>query len=134
MWVFVGILIFVYTLILTEKIPRVISALVGAAATVIAGLVFGLFNFEEALGFIELETITLIVGLFIFIEIVNESGLFQFIAIKILRMTKGNPILLFIAFGMITFFLTAIIGNLTAVLIVGSLTIVSCDIFEYNPI
>ncbi|MHA1755042.1 MAG: SLC13 family permease, partial [Candidatus Odinarchaeia archaeon] len=129
-----GILIFVYTLILTEKIPRVISALVGAAATVIAGLVFGLFNFEEALGFIELETITLIVGLFIFIEIVNESGLFQFIAIKILRMTKGNPILLFIAFGMITFFLTAIIGNLTAVLIVGSLTIVSCDIFEYNPI
>jgi Na+/H+ antiporter NhaD/arsenite permease-like protein len=134
MWIFVGILVVVYILILTEKIPRVVSALVGAAVTVIAGLIFGLFTFHEALGFIELETITLIIGLFIFIEIINESGLFQFIVIKILGRTKGAPVILFLAFGVMTFFLTAIIGNLTAVLIVGSLTIVSCDVFEYNPI
>jgi len=134
MWVFVGILIFVYILILSEKIPRVISALIGALATVIAGLAFGLLTFEDALNFIDLNTITLIVGLFILIEVINESGLFQWIAIKILRKTKGAPIILFIAYGVMTFFLTAIIGNLTAILIMGTLTVVSCDVFEYNPI
>lgn len=134
MWIFVGILIVVYGLILTEKIPRVLAALIGAIATTIAGLVTGLFSFENALHFIDLETLFLIVGIFIIVEVARESGLFQFIAIQTIKRVGESPARLLLTLCLLTFLLTAIIGNIVSILIIGSLTMIACDILEYDPI
>jgi len=134
MWVFVGILIVVYALILTEKIPRVLAALVGAGATIIAGIATGLFTFEHALEFVELETIMLIVGMLIIVEVARESGLFQFIAIHVIKRVGDSPAKLLTTMSILIFLFTVIIGNIVSTMIVGSLTMIACDVLEYDPL
>jgi Na+/H+ antiporter NhaD/arsenite permease-like protein len=133
-WVFILILILTYTLIISQKVPHTLAALIGAIAVIIAGEYFNIFTFTEALTFIDLDIITLIIGLFILIEVIKEGGLFQYLAIKIIKKTKGKQLSLFIAFNIITFFITGIVSNITGIIIIGTLTIVACDIFDYNPI
>ena len=138
MWVFVGILIVVYGLILTEKIPRVLSALVGAVATIIAGIALGMFSFKHPtpvglvnpLDFIELETIMLIVGMLIIVEVARESGLFQFIAIQVIKRVGDSPARLLTTMCTLIFLFTTIIGNIVSTMIIGSLTMIACDVLK----
>jgi len=134
MWIFVGILIAVYILIFTEKISRALSALLGAIATIIAGIATGFFDFLEALTFINSEVIWFILGLMIIVEIIKHSGLFHFISISTLKKTGGHPVKLFIVLGLVTFLFAILTGNLTSMLICGSLTMISCEYLGYNPI
>ncbi|MFX1486707.1 MAG: SLC13 family permease [Promethearchaeota archaeon] len=142
MWVFVGILVVVYALILTEKIPRVLAALVGAVATMIAGIALGMFSFEHPtppglvnpLEFIELETIMLIVGMLIIVEVARESGLFQFIAIQVIKRVGDSPAKLLTTMCTLIFLFTTIIGNIVSTMIIGSLTMIACDVLEYDPL
>ena len=80
---------------------------------------------------IDLPTIIVILALMVITEIAKDSGLFQFIAVKALSFSKGNPRYLMIIFCLITFLMSTVIA--TTVLIIGPLIILACDALEQNP-
>ena len=66
-------------------------------------------------------------------DIAQDSGVFHFLAIKILKASKGDPRNLLIYFGALTLVLSAFVNNISAMMIVGSLTIIACERLELDP-
>ena len=130
-------------LIATDKLNRALAALVGAIITYFVLFFFEHFDYSIIMpllfgskddGYINLHTLILIIAMMIIIQISIESGLFQFIAIKLVLLSKGKPIRLMILFCTLTLILTAVLNNILAVIILIPLTITVSRILNINPI
>ena len=84
-------------------------------------------------GFVNFHSISLILAMMFIVQIAHESGLFQFISISLIKMSKAKPILLMIFFCLITLFLSAILNNILTVIILIPLTITVSRILNINP-
>ncbi len=71
--------------------------------------------------------ITIILGASLFVDVTSRSGLFTWIAIKLTKASRGDPVRLLWAYGLMTVVFSAVLNNVTAMIIVGSLTVVSLD-------
>ena len=71
--------------------------------------------------------ITLILGASLFVDVTSRSGLFTWIAIRLTKASGGDPLKLFWFYGCMTVVFSAVLNNVTAMIIVGSLTAVSLD-------
>jgi Na+/H+ antiporter NhaD/arsenite permease-like protein len=74
---------------------------------------------------IEWEVIAVIVGSSLFVDITSRSGLFTWMAIKLTKASKGSPLMLLICYSLLTVLFSAFLNNVTAMIIVGSLSAVS---------
>ncbi|PRQ10237.1 SLC13 family permease [Enhygromyxa salina] len=74
---------------------------------------------------IDWGVIAIILGSSLFIDVTSKSGLFTWIAIKLTKASKGEPRRLLWLYGLMTVVFSAVLNNVTAMLIVGSLTGVS---------
>ena len=70
----------------------------------------------------------------IVVSVVKNSGLFEYIAIYTAKKTKGDPWKIMISFILITAILSALLDNVTTVLLIGPMTIVVCQILKVNPV
>jgi Na+/H+ antiporter NhaD/arsenite permease-like protein len=71
--------------------------------------------------------ITIILGASLFVDVTSRSGLFTWIAIRLTKASSGDPVRLLWAYGVMTVVFSAVLNNVTAMIIVGSLTAVSLD-------
>lgn len=71
------------------------------------------------------EVIAIILGSSLFVDITSRSGLFTWIAIKLTKSSRGDPLKLLAYYGIMTVVFSAVLNNVTAMIIVGSLTAVS---------
>jgi len=71
--------------------------------------------------------IAIILGSSLFVDATSKSGLFTWIAIKVTKASGGDPLRLLYSYGMMTVVFSAVLNNVTAMIIVGSLTAVSLD-------
>lgn len=76
---------------------------------------------------VDWEVIAIIVGSSLFVDVTSRSGLFSWIAIKLTKLSAGDPLKLLWYYGMMTVLFSAVLNNVTAMIIVGSLTAVSLD-------
>ena len=76
---------------------------------------------------IDWGVIAIIVGSSLFVDITSKSGLFTWIALKVTKASGGDPLKLLISYGIMTVVFSAVLNNVTAMIIVGSLTAVSLD-------
>jgi Na+/H+ antiporter NhaD/arsenite permease-like protein len=83
---------------------------------------------------IEWEVIAIIVGSSLFIEVVSRSGIFSWTAIKLTKISKGDPLKLLIYYCSLTVIFSAVLNNVTAMIIVGSLTSVSLGKLKRNDL
>ena len=70
----------------------------------------------------------------IVVSIVKKSGLFEYVAILTAKISKGDPSKIMVYFMIITAFLSAVLDNVTTVLLIGPMTLVISDILSINPI
>lgn len=128
----ISVLIFaaVILFIITEKIDRTVAAISGAVLMIITNVL----TLEKAISHIDFNTIGVLMGMMIVVSIVKNSGLFEYIAIYSAKKSKGNPWRIMIYFIVITAVLSALLDNVTTVLLVGPMTIVICQILNVNPI
>ncbi len=117
-------------LIIIEKLPQAVTAMVGAFLFI----VFQIITQEEAIAYIDFDTIGLLVGMMISVSVMRKSGIFEFIAIKGIKMTKGNPWRILITLSIVTAFLSAFLDNVTTVLIIVPLTFAVADVIDINPL
>lgn len=128
----VAIIIFavVIAAIMTEKIHRVAAALGGTVLL----LLMHILTLDQAVDYIDFDTVGVLVGMMLFVAVVKNSGLFEYVAIKGAKMAKGNPVKIMIAFMIITAILSAFLNNVTTVLLIGPMTITVARMLEINPI
>ena len=136
---FIGVII----LILTNKLNRAIASLIGATIayfvliyiegkdfSIIVELLFG----NPMDGFVNLHSLILIIGMMMIIQISHEAGSFQFIAGKLIKLSRGKPILLMIIFCSIAVLISAMLNNVLSVIIIIPLTITVSRILNINPL
>ncbi len=81
--------------------------------------------------FVSLDTLIVILALMVITEVAKDSGLFQFIAVKSLKFSRGSPRRLLVIFCLLSFLMSTVLA--TTVLIIAPLTILACDALETNP-
>ncbi len=133
-WILIAILILVNILLGFQRFSNALVGLLGAILVIITGYVSGLFTFIDALSFIDFNAIFLILGLFILIQVTKDSGLFQYITLRIVKKTAGRVYPLYISFMILTFFLAGLVGSITAMMIIGSMTIITSSTCGYDPV
>ncbi|OGH96640.1 MAG: hypothetical protein A2104_05355 [Candidatus Melainabacteria bacterium GWF2_32_7] len=126
-----GIILFIaYVLIATEKIPKVTVAMVGAAITLILGIV----PVENAFEHIDFSVIFLLISMMIIVHIAGRSGMFNWMAIELLRKTGGNPKLVLAALALFTAIASAFLDNVTTVILIMPVTFVVAREFKIDPV
>lgn len=118
-----------FLLIVTEMIHRTLSAIVGAGLMVF----YGIIPYDKMFGFIDFETIGIILGMMLIVEVVSTTGLFQLIAIKAAKRAKGDPTKLFVFFMALTTVFSAFLTDAATMLIMASITIMIARITKMNP-
>ena len=76
---------------------------------------------------IDWGVIAIILGSSVFVDVTARSGLFSWIAITLTKKSKGDPLRLLWFYGLMTVFFSAVLNNVTAMIIVGSLSVVSLE-------
>ncbi len=76
---------------------------------------------------VDWEVIAIILGSSLFVDVVGKSGVFTFIAIRLTKSSEGDPWRLLTLYGVMTVLFSALLNNVTAMIIVGSLTAVSLE-------
>ncbi|MBA2942230.1 ArsB/NhaD family transporter [Paenibacillus sp. CGMCC 1.16610] len=130
-WIALIIFLVTYALIISEKVNRAAIALLGAVIMVFAGILDVHKIFEK---YIEWETITLLIGMMILVGITNQTGVFQFVAIRAAKAVKGDPMKILLVLSTLTAFGSALLDNVTTVLLVVPVTIAITRILEINPV
>ncbi|MDO4870471.1 MAG: ArsB/NhaD family transporter [Bacillota bacterium] len=125
-----AIFIAVIAVIVSEKLHRAACALIGAMLLVLIGIL----EPKEALGFIDFNTIGVLMGMMMFVAVVKNSGIFEFLAVKAAKIARGNPWKIMVYFMIITALLSAFLDNVTTVLLIGPMTFSICKTLELNPV
>lgn len=127
-----AIIVFVVAiaLIVSEKVHRTVVALCGAMILII----FGVMDFDTAIGHIDYNTLGVLFGMMLFVSVVRQSGLFEFLAIKTAKLAKGDPWRIMLMFAILTAILSAFLDNVTTVLLIGPMTLTICEILEIDPV
>ncbi|MCF0230243.1 MAG: ArsB/NhaD family transporter [Parasporobacterium sp.] len=128
----ISILIFVAVMvvIITEKVHRAVVATGGAVLL----LILGILNIEEGVGYIDANTIGLLVGMMLFVGVAKRSGMFEYLAVKSAKIAKGDPWKMMILFMIITAVFSALLDNVTTVLLVGPMMLAICKEMDLDPV
>ena len=129
-WFAGALFLVVYGFIISEKIHRTVIALCGAALLVLLGVLAQ----HEAVGFIDFNTIGLLFGMMVIVGITRKSGVFEYVAIKAAHSTGGDPMKIMVALSIVTAIASALLDNVTTVLLVVPVTISICSALEVNPV
>ena len=124
------IFIVVFAFIISEKIHRTTAALAGAVVLILTGIV----TFDVGMEHIDFGTLGVLVGMMIFVAVVKQSGIFEYIAIKTAKAAKGNPWVIMVLFCIITAVLSAFLDNVTTVLLIGPVTFTVCKMLKMSPV
>ena len=84
--------------------------------------------------FVNVEAIIVIFSIGIIVVLTKKAGFFDLISLYLIKFTKGNQRKLFVVLGGITFLISMFFDNLSAIILLGSLTIIICKEVEVNPI
>lgn len=114
-----AVFLLTYGMIIAEKIHRTIVAMLGALLVIILGIV----DVETAIHHhIDFNTIGLLIGMMIIVNVIAKTGLFSYIAIVSAKRAKGEPVRIMLALAVITAVVSAFLDNVTTVLLIVPVT------------
>ena len=138
-----GLILFIaYVFIATDKIQKSVIALFGASLTLLLGLLPFNSQIDSISGqyinavfdYVEFPVIFLLIGMMIIVNISNRSGVFKWLALQILRASKGHPKLLLFSLATFTAVASAFLDNVTTVVLIMPVTFVIAKEFDTDPI
>ena len=119
-----------YAFIITEKVHRTVAAMVGASIVLLTSVV----PWEKVPEYLDLDTILLLAGMMVVVNIARESGLFEYIAIKTAKFSKGKPMRVLLLFSIVTAVVSAFLDNVTTVLLLTPMLIYITKKMDVNPV
>lgn len=129
---FVSIVIFiaVYVLIIWDKFDRTLVALGGGMLMIILQIL----NQESAIEAVDFDTVTLLIGMMMIVMVMRRTGVFEYLAIKVLKISKADPQRLIILLSLITGVLSGLLDNVTTILLIIPVTLSVAKDLKLDPI
>ncbi|HST63674.1 MAG TPA: ArsB/NhaD family transporter [Mycobacteriales bacterium] len=123
-----------YVLIATERVHRVAAALGGAAAMVLIGVVDADSAFHDRETAIDWNVIFLLLGMMLLVGVIRQTGLFEYLAIWAAKRAGGRPFRIMVSLVLLTAVASALLDNVTTVLLVAPVTILVCERLDLDPV
>lgn len=125
-WLAVVVFVAAYALIATERVHRVAAALGGAVVMLLIGATDAeqaLFSEETG---IDWRVLVLLLGMMLIVAVLRRTGLFEFLAIWAVHRSRGRPFRLMVLLVLVTAGASALLDNVTTVLLTAPMTIRVC--------
>jgi len=136
-YVGLGILLFVYALIITEVVHRTLAAALGGLLAVIA---LNFYSVEDTLSLkavttmIDWETIGLLLGMMVMVGVISHTGVFEWFAVQAYKKSGGEIWTLVVILCAVTAVLSAFLDNVTTMLLLTPVTIQIAKVLDIKPI
>ncbi|HEX3032718.1 MAG TPA: ArsB/NhaD family transporter [Bacillota bacterium] len=130
MWISLVIFVVTYGLIIWDRLDRMVVALSGAVLMII----FRIISQETAFKEIDLNTIGLLIGMMIIVMVTKRTGVFEYLALKMVKAAKGEPFRIIILLGLVTGILSAFLDNVTTILLILPITLSVSRDLKITPI
>jgi Na+/H+ antiporter NhaD/arsenite permease-like protein len=130
----ISVFVVAYVLIASDRINKTLVALVGAGAVVVFGVVESSDAFYSHETGIDWDVIFLLLGMMIIVGVLRQTGVFEFVAIWSVKRAKGSPLRIMILLVLITAAASALLDNVTTILLIAPVTLLVCDRLSINPV
>ncbi|MGH3970689.1 MAG: SLC13 family permease, partial [Mycobacterium sp.] len=130
----IAITVFVvtYALIASDRVNKTRAALAGAAIMIAVGIVGSGDVFYSHETGIDWDVIFLLLGMMIIVSVLRQTGVFEFIAIWAAKRANGSPLRIMILLVLVMALGSALLDNVTTVLLIAPVTLLVCDRLAIN--
>jgi Na+/H+ antiporter NhaD/arsenite permease-like protein len=128
-WIAGAIFVVAYGLIATERFDRTLIALAGGLGAV----ALGVLDQNEAFAAIDLNVIFLLAGMMIMAGVLARTGFFELVAIRAVKLSRGQPFRLLVILALITALLSAFLDNVTTVVLLAPVTLSIAQMLHVSP-
>lgn len=132
----IALSIFTITLIFLflEKWHRVVVTALGASFMVGAGHLLNFYDEEIAIDAVEFETLGLLMGMMMIVALLQRTGFFSYIAIRVAKQSGGSVLRLMLTLGITTSILSMFLDNVTTVILMAPVVVLIAELMGISPI
>jgi len=129
LWVATLLFVATYAVIMTDKLNRAIVALLGAGLLILVGVL----DQKEAMAAVDWNTLGLLLGMMLIVNITRRSGLFQYVAIWSAKKVDASPWGIMLMMSIVTAVFSAFLDNVTTVLLTVPVTLLITEELKVKP-
>jgi Na+/H+ antiporter NhaD/arsenite permease-like protein len=125
----ISVFLLVYACLIWDRIDRAVVALLGSGILIYLGVI----TQKSAVHGIDFNTLGLLVGMMAIVTVCQKTGMFQYLAIKSAKLAKGQPWRILLYLSIVTAVLSALLDNVTTVLLIAPITLLITDELKVTP-
>ncbi|MGB6206677.1 SLC13 family permease [Mycobacterium sp.] len=129
----VTVFVVAYIFIATERFNQTLVALFGATAMFFLPVINSDEVFYSRATGVNWDVLFLLLGMMIIVSVVRQTGVFEYLAIWSAKRAKGSPLRIMILLVLVTALGTAVLDNVTTVLLIAPVTLLVCDRLDISP-
>lgn len=129
LWVSTVLFIATYAVVVSERVNRAIVAGLGAGLMITTGVL----NQHQAVAGVDFNTLGLLTGMMVLVAITRRCGVFQYVAIWSAKRVQARPWGILLMFSVVTAVFSALLDNVTTVLLVAPITLLVTEELKVNP-
>jgi Na+/H+ antiporter NhaD/arsenite permease-like protein len=133
-WTATIIFLLAYAVIISERIHKTTVAVFGAALMLVLKILHQHEAFHVEEFGVDWNVIFLLISMMVIINLMRPTGVFEYVAIKSAKWGRGEPFRIMAIFAVVTAVLSALLDNVTTVLLITPVTILIADALEVDPI
>ncbi|WP_343573391.1 ArsB/NhaD family transporter [Mycobacterium sp.] len=122
-----------YALITTDRFNKTKIALIGATLMFFLPKISSEDIFYSRSTGVNWDVLFLLLGMMIIVSVVRQTGAFEYVAIWAAKRAKGSPLRIMIILIIVTALGTAVLDNVTTILLIAPVTLLVCDRLGMNP-
>ncbi|AGP55604.1 ArsB/NhaD family transporter [Streptomyces rapamycinicus] len=126
-WAAIAVFVIAYAAIISERVHRTAAALAGAAAMLAISATDDTAAFFDEHSGIDWNVIFLLLGMMAIVGVLKQTGLFEYLAIWAAKRARGKPFRVMTMLIVITATASALLDNVTTVLLVAPVTLLVCE-------
>lgn len=128
----IAVFLLAYGLIVSGRVHRTIVALFGGVVMIFLGV----FSQPQAIfsKYVDFNTIFLLFGMMVLVALLKETGLFEFLGVAALRISKGSVLKLYLSLVVTVGVVSAVIDNVTTMLVIVPITFAITDTISIDPV
>ncbi|SON62303.1 putative transporter [Mycobacterium simulans] len=129
-----SIFVVAYALIASDRVNKTLIALAGAAIVVTLPIIDSDDVFYSHETGVDWDVIFLLLGMMIIVSVLRQTGVFEYVAIWAAKRARGSPLRIMILLVLVTAVASALLDNVTTVLLIAPVTLLVCDRLAINPV
>lgn len=129
LWVATILFAATYAIIMSEKLNRAIIALCGAGLVILLGVA----DQKEAMAAVDFNTLGLLLGMMLIVNVTRRCGLFQYVAIWSAKKVDASPWGVMLMTSLVTAVFSALLDNVTTVLLTVPVTLLITEELDVKP-